>query len=57
MTPSCEKGPLSRPSLLIADDHVIFLDALRALLEKTYCGDWYGHGRSRTCGRSHQAEA
>ncbi len=27
------KGP---PSLLIADDHVVFLDALRVLLEKTY---------------------
>ncbi len=37
MTPYCEKGPLSRrPSLLIADDHAIFSDALRSLLEKTY---------------------
>lgn len=26
----------SRPSLLLADDHVVFLDALRALLEKNY---------------------
>ena len=33
MRPWCEKA---RPSLLIADDHVVFLEALRALLEKTY---------------------
>jgi len=26
----------TRPSLLIADDHVVFVDALRPLLEKTY---------------------
>ncbi|MFI5247831.1 MAG: hypothetical protein ACHQWV_04680, partial [Nitrospirales bacterium] len=29
-------GQKSRPSLLIADDHAIFLDALRLLLEKTF---------------------
>ncbi len=33
MTPCREKA---RPSLLIADDHAVFLDALRSLLEKTY---------------------
>ncbi len=33
MTPWCEKA---RPCLLIADDHAIFLEALRSLLEKTY---------------------
>ena len=33
MRPWCEK---TRPSLLIADDHVVFSDALRTLLEKTY---------------------
>ena len=29
-------GEKSRPSILIADDHVVFLDALRPLLERTY---------------------
>jgi DNA-binding NarL/FixJ family response regulator len=29
----CEK---SRPCLLLADDHIVFLEALRSLLEKTY---------------------
>jgi DNA-binding NarL/FixJ family response regulator len=33
MARPCEK---LRPSLLIADDHAIFLEALRCLLEKTY---------------------
>ena len=33
MTILCEK---SHPSLLIADDHALFLDALRPLLEKSY---------------------
>jgi DNA-binding NarL/FixJ family response regulator len=33
MRPCCEKP---RPSLLIADDHAIFLEALRSLLGKTY---------------------
>jgi DNA-binding NarL/FixJ family response regulator len=33
MPPLCRK---LRPSLLIADDHTIFLEALRSLLEKTY---------------------
>ena len=45
-------GEKSRPSLLIADDHAVFLDALRPLLEKTY--DVIG---SVTNGRALVAEA
>ena len=36
--PSCTSSDqnTSRPRILIADDHAIFVDALRAYLEKTY---------------------
>jgi len=33
MTPLCEK---SRPRLLVADDHAVFLEALKCLLERNY---------------------
>ena len=39
----------TRPQILIADDHVIFADGLRLLLEKRYsgCGDCYRRARTR----------